>query len=1349
MAYNTVTIQNDTSYSRNSYVTLGIPFPSGNLFSGQALVVDGATSQREYVQWYPQGARWADGSVKYARATFPVSIGANAEKDTVEVHNNSTSGGATSTFNVPIQADINDTRLEFSFLRKEYQLRRYRITGWASDGAGGTRITVSPNIREIDPLAWTDSRTEIREANLGYYLTYVSEVPVSTRFGVKLQFDGYPSGYNFGVYGANPITAKWISPSVIELPGVYDGSLDPNLQLEQYVLVGLWEPYIPANLGYILLDLNEATLVEGDGSNTSHYKRYKLFKRGSNSLTGGLPAPIWAEVVFDVYKNSDTIQFYFSWGNSYCEPVLNKIGGTYRQHTYYFEGDVRLRIYKRTTTGYTPRVSIVDSEYQLLSGPTLLNGTTTCKLLNSEHERYTTLTNGRQTQKIGRDNIPAGTTMAYKGYIVYTNNLTSTNNGDLSGTELQAIANWNGQFPPFRPLLGLPSYVTSLSNGKTRLRNMIDRFKQSYILNQPLQLSDHLVFAQKTRTTEAGGQGLIFNAIPAHWSIQLRDPYPFRLMKLAGRYEILRPIRRLTSTGQCIRYLDYVISATDWYYTSPANGLYADNASSFAGLGQNAYNTDTSPAPELQGIRGSVGLRAMDGRYSIVPDSTSQLRRLESTQSLTGYGLSHFSPDYILATAILTMDYHLLKQCEFIQLSLWSQMWSGTRVPSNDRGGIDPGSLRKVTREISRPFLAGAYLMEILGDSEFIEEMKAKVRRGESGYVGTVANQPGFFNFHISNLYGEKQYATKLYFLFQEKPDPGGLVQEWFYSPWMEFMGVVHFWGLYKILVEHGASTEATIMKKTIRDMSATVLLHAYVDTDDFSIIQFNEVDIWGPNQVPFEMPSPGDIIENVNNTSQYAEVILAGVEQHMASRLRCKIVVKNRAGGPINTGAVIRNRTTGQIFRTKAGQQYTVSDQSDGHTVGYYQTSTPRPEDIRIQDSPGFTGHFEPNYYTTMSKEVWLGTPMDYVYNPNSGEAVPYRVGKLIREYSTGMTRHGYLGGSVNNWSLGGLSIAAALANENYYDSYSSQVRATAQAAYVHNIEVQLRAYSDEYWDNNIGNNIFIENLDTNSTHVNHYASSLLLYDRLYQPRLDGAVVSGNATFSGTVISVGTSVRNPTHRLGTGVTFNPSTIRLGSIARGSASVVGQSGAFSFGGFDLDVINYGGNPLIAEYDVTIPADNLSLYTSIQQPEVTSIVYFTGGYDMAEPISVTTEIDQPGIFAYEVIPTGYVYWKRRIWASLTGATYPEFDGPPGSYGDPHNMGEDIAYGTQAEWEHDGGQYFSEDDIINVLGYPSGQTYLQPGYRSSQWTYMPYDVFIKYGRIFGYDVNPISTEITDIE
>jgi hypothetical protein len=91
----TVKIKNTSSYDRTGVVTLGIPFSRGfNLQSTDTLVVSNAltgyTDQK--VQWYPQGARWDTGAVKYARASFKTDLTSGQEKTATVLRSNNYTG---------------------------------------------------------------------------------------------------------------------------------------------------------------------------------------------------------------------------------------------------------------------------------------------------------------------------------------------------------------------------------------------------------------------------------------------------------------------------------------------------------------------------------------------------------------------------------------------------------------------------------------------------------------------------------------------------------------------------------------------------------------------------------------------------------------------------------------------------------------------------------------------------------------------------------------------------------------------------------------------------------------------------------------------------------------------------------------------------------------------------------------------------------------------------------------------------------------------------------------------------------------------------------------------------------
>jgi len=78
----TIKIKNVTSFARDGVVNVGIPFSKDdNIRPGDYLVVNGANGTvNQYVQWYPQGATWDNGAIKYVRAYFKTSLSSNEEK---------------------------------------------------------------------------------------------------------------------------------------------------------------------------------------------------------------------------------------------------------------------------------------------------------------------------------------------------------------------------------------------------------------------------------------------------------------------------------------------------------------------------------------------------------------------------------------------------------------------------------------------------------------------------------------------------------------------------------------------------------------------------------------------------------------------------------------------------------------------------------------------------------------------------------------------------------------------------------------------------------------------------------------------------------------------------------------------------------------------------------------------------------------------------------------------------------------------------------------------------------------------------------------------------------------------
>lgn len=79
-----IKIVNPAGTARTSIVTLGVPFSqSDNLQTSDTLLVSNAYTQLslpQWAQWYPQGARWPNGAVKYARVSFKADTTASQTK---------------------------------------------------------------------------------------------------------------------------------------------------------------------------------------------------------------------------------------------------------------------------------------------------------------------------------------------------------------------------------------------------------------------------------------------------------------------------------------------------------------------------------------------------------------------------------------------------------------------------------------------------------------------------------------------------------------------------------------------------------------------------------------------------------------------------------------------------------------------------------------------------------------------------------------------------------------------------------------------------------------------------------------------------------------------------------------------------------------------------------------------------------------------------------------------------------------------------------------------------------------------------------------------------------------------
>lgn len=136
----TAKIKNTTSSARTGIVTLGIPFTRAeNLQVTDTLVVSGALTgnTNQKIQWYPQGIRWDNGAIKYARASFRTDLTGNEEK-TVTIDKSSTSTSVPFNINPALASAFYGTIFEFTIQNQIYTIPMLEVITRLIEGGGPT-----------------------------------------------------------------------------------------------------------------------------------------------------------------------------------------------------------------------------------------------------------------------------------------------------------------------------------------------------------------------------------------------------------------------------------------------------------------------------------------------------------------------------------------------------------------------------------------------------------------------------------------------------------------------------------------------------------------------------------------------------------------------------------------------------------------------------------------------------------------------------------------------------------------------------------------------------------------------------------------------------------------------------------------------------------------------------------------------------------------------------------------------------------------------------------------------------------------------------------------------------------
>lgn len=134
----TAKIKNTSAYARTGVVTLGIPFTRGeDLQVGDTLVVNGAVSgnNNQKIQWYPQGVRYDNGAIKYARASFRVDLNPGEEK-TVTISKSIANTPIPNVLDPSLVSAFLSTNFTFSIQGKNYTIPMTNVALNLIEGGG-------------------------------------------------------------------------------------------------------------------------------------------------------------------------------------------------------------------------------------------------------------------------------------------------------------------------------------------------------------------------------------------------------------------------------------------------------------------------------------------------------------------------------------------------------------------------------------------------------------------------------------------------------------------------------------------------------------------------------------------------------------------------------------------------------------------------------------------------------------------------------------------------------------------------------------------------------------------------------------------------------------------------------------------------------------------------------------------------------------------------------------------------------------------------------------------------------------------------------------------------------------
>lgn len=1288
-----VQLLNEVALQRTGYATLGVPFPKGELTTNDTLVAIGATSQREKVQWYPQGARWPDNSVRFARCVFKADLGANASKE-VDIVKSSVFD-TTPGFSIPTSVlnSILNTQFRVTFSPK--RPRKVETLVQQIDTPFDTQNSTLRRLRirfynDPDPGR---TNTAIRiTSNIPNYNAYRNPTTSGRRFWRldRVRYEGQLSATDFYINN-DDITSEFGSVSAAATSvGPFNGC---------YTRLG-WEfdPRPPQTLT-INLDGSGTyisnALVEGQpsGSSTDVYYRTRYFKR-FDDLPDLKLRPLYVELVIDTYRDSKVQKFWFRMGNQLTVYGTGTVGGSYPDQTIFYNGDVILEVTRRNTSTLAPIFYLREESFESYYVDRDANSTKYC-ILQSNPTSFDT--SGFPNLDIFNNTH----CIAKKGVLFHDSILTGNEVAEL-GSDIAAIAmNWDGLYPPYNRIPRLPPWITSRAQGIQYLTNFRDGESARRRPGFPFFMKD--IFSSDPSpgepSSQGGGSGKLgraFGSFQGYFMFQLAWPALNNLLLWRLRSDFNRPMFYFYEDGsfwdpynQNKAYMDANV-----YYRndSDAHGINAANARDFGGVGTSStWGYSNFPEGPLMGpLPGSYVKTSREIQYAggEVPGQGLNVIRT--------WPKSHWMQQWSLHTAFITMDYHAIEFVKHLN-SVWKLCHSQESRLEGAWTALGP------PRAVGRPFHMSSMYYALLGDEETFSLgeyfLGGKNVGGSNTPLRGAWYQSAAFKILTDNTNfpaPKEQYVSLL--LAGGRADAGRLLAtDTYASMWMEgiFCRGLFAWYmtfLSKYETEGAFSAEALRVKELLKYVASSVLLHGYpIDArasggEEIFVHSTSLENGWKitpfsvqPNIDPLTIPdnSPifwdcreGDLVTTVEDPTVTGTVGLLyrhdktnydknissnisnyGIEGYLNTisapwKFRYEVFIKNKNKN-------FPERATLRCIRSnEALGEFTKSD--NGYMLGYAHHVGWKTEDggrTYAQDAPG-NAYFAPNdgpYWPSgqpLGTGVFAASPKRYVHGPSSSHTIlSNRL--YIEPLTSGLPRFYRPTANLSAWAWNVAPICKYFLDRGeYHSSYESDIQARISSL-----------VTDEY-------NKIPQTLNYN-------------FDEDFLPQID--LVDGMLSFDDYFHSP--------------PSFNIGITTLAVTLSGISSEVDYTvqEAFSYGilSYDhtVDTSSQGGGSTSYTHR---PAISSIRYTVLPvEFEDFAEVNYTG-----QVITMSGTVFNPRIFA--VIKPNVIDWTRILTM----------------YMEPVQVG-GIGVGDQEPGSEEG--YLSEDDIIELLGPLGGSDfYNSPNY-----------------------------------